>query len=111
MKQYYNTDTKHHYYEGDSLTLQVNGVLFSGIPTEQQLIDWGYTEYEEAQVPVLLEYERMNDILAELKSMDYLTSKYIDGEDMSAYGDWQERRKALRNEYRELEEQLKNKNS
>lgn len=41
----------------------------------------------------------MNEILAELQSMDYLTSKYIDGEDMTEYGDWQARRRALREEY------------
>ena len=45
----------------------------------------------------------MQEILAELDSMDYLTSKYIDGEDMTEYGDWQARRKALREEYRQLE--------
>jgi hypothetical protein len=38
--------------------------------------------------------------------MDYLTSKYIDGEDMSEYGDWQAKRRALREEYRQLEEEL-----
>ena len=47
----------------------------------------------------------MDIILKELKSMDYLTSKYIDGEDMSEYGDWQGRRRSLREEYRLLESQ------
>ena len=47
---------------------------------------------------------RMAEIEQELASMDYLTSKYIDGEDMSEYGDWQGKRKALREEYRRLEE-------
>lgn len=46
----------------------------------------------------------MRQIKAQLASMDYLTSKYIDGEDMTEYGDWQGRRKALREEYRELEQ-------
>ncbi len=41
----------------------------------------------------------------ELASMDYLTSKYVDGEDMTEYGDWQARRKALREEYRQLEQE------
>lgn len=40
----------------------------------------------------------MRQIQAELDSMDYLTSKYVDGEDMSEYGDWQSKRKALREE-------------
>lgn len=47
----------------------------------------------------------MDEILAELNAMDYLTSKYIDGEDMSEYGDWQDKRKALREEYRKLEQE------
>ena len=46
----------------------------------------------------------MAEIEQELASMDYLTSKYIDGEDMSEYGDWQGKRKALREEYRRLGE-------
>ncbi|MBQ7451015.1 MAG: hypothetical protein IJV60_00485 [Prevotella sp.] len=45
----------------------------------------------------------MEEILAELASMDYLTSKYIDGEDMTEYGDWQQQRRLLREEYRQLE--------
>jgi hypothetical protein len=48
----------------------------------------------------------MYEIQNELSSMDYLTSKYIDGEDMSEYGDWQGKRKALREEYRKLEKEL-----
>ena len=50
--------------------------------------------------------ERMAEIKAKLSSLDYLTSKYVDGEDMSEYGDWQGHRKALREEYRQLEESL-----
>ena len=48
----------------------------------------------------------MQEIEQMLASMDYLTSKYIDGEDMSQYGDWQEERKQLRIEYRQLENLL-----
>jgi hypothetical protein len=48
----------------------------------------------------------MAEIKEQLRDMDYLTSKYIDGEDMSEYGDWQQERKALREEYRMLEEDL-----
>lgn len=36
--------------------------------------------------------------------MDYLTSKELDGEDMTEYGDYKGKRKSLRAEYRDLEE-------
>lgn len=111
MKRYFNKATNKWYVEGRTLTLNVDDALFSGIPTEEQLAEWGYEEYFEPTPIPLSEAEfaeqqrqrRMNEILSELRSMDYLTSKYIDGEDMSEYGDWQERRKALRAEYNELE--------
>ena len=54
---------------------------------------------------------RMQEIQKELSSLDYLTSKEIDGEDMTEYddkydGDWHNYRKQLRIEYRELENLL-----
>lgn len=88
-----------------------NGV-FSGIPSAEQLTQWGFDEWVE---PVAIPHnpteeevkrQRMYEIKSELSSMDYLTSKYIDGEDMSEYGDWQGKRKALREEYRRLEKEL-----
>lgn len=111
MKRYYNTETKEWYTEGRTLTRKVGNSLFSGIPTDEQLTEWGFEEYTEPQPEPLSDEQiaaqerqrRMNEILAELKSMDYLTSKYIDGEDMTPYGDWQQRRKDLRAEYNELE--------
>lgn len=57
--------------------------------------------YEKVQI-----HKKMQKIQDELSSMDYLTSKYIDGEDMTQYGDWQEKRKQLRQQYRELENSL-----
>lgn len=108
MTTYYNEKTGEYYYEGRSITRRLdNGYLFAGVPTEQQLAEWGFEPYTP---PVHIPTEddtreqRMQEILAELASMDYLTSKYIDGEDMTEYGDWQGRRKALREEYRELEQ-------
>ena len=113
MKQYYNKSTNEWYNEGNSLTKRVNNGVFSGIPGEEQLAEWGFEEYISSAPAEPTEEEnaererqqRMNAILSELQSMDYLTSKYIDGEDMSEYGDWQERRKALRAEYRALEKE------
>ena len=102
MKRYRNKTTGEIYIEGRTLTRQIDkSTLWSDIPTEEQLAEWGF---EEIVIPQPTEREiRMRQIKAQLASMDYLTSKYIDGEDMIEYGDWQGRRKALREEYRELE--------
>ena len=102
MKKYRNKTTGEIYLEGRTITWQIDeSTLWSGIPTEEQLAEWGF---EEIVIPQPTEREiRMRQIKAQLASMDYLTSKYIDGEDMTEYGDWQGRRKALREEYRRLE--------
>lgn len=107
MKIYYNEVTGEYYYEGKSMTRRLpDGSLWSGVPTAERLNEWGYKPYEP-QTPEPTEEEirqqRMQEIVSELQSMDYLTSKYIDGEDMTEYGDWQAKRKALREEYRQLE--------
>lgn len=114
MKKYYNNALKRLYVEGQSLTIKKDNVLFSGIPDEEQLRELGFEEYVEPTPEPLSEEEierinnqnRMSEILSKLQSMDYLTSKFIDGEDMSEYGDWQAERKALREEYRQLEEKI-----
>lgn len=105
MKVYKNKNTNETYVEGRILTWQIDEcTIWSGIPTEVQLAEWGF---EEMTIPVPTEREiRMQEILQELDSMDYLTSKYVDGEDMSEYGDWQSKRKALREEYRQLESKM-----
>ena len=46
-KRYYNSTTKEWYTEGNSLTRRVNGALFSGIPSVEQLTDWGFEEWVE----------------------------------------------------------------
>ena len=110
MKRYYNNSTQEWYNEGTSLTRKLENSVFSGIPSEEQLGEWGFEEYipptpkepTEEEIAERERQQRMSAILSELQSMDYLTSKYIDGEDMSQYGDWQEKRKQLREEYREL---------
>ena len=109
-KRYYNAQTKEWYNEGSAMTRKVDKGVFSGIPSEEQLHEWGYEEYVAPPAPEPSELDkrrmRMAEIEQELASMDYLTSKYIDGEDMSEYGDWQGKRKALREEYRRLEQTL-----
>lgn len=105
MKRYRNKTTGAIYTEGNYLRVNINEeTSWHGIPTEEQLAEWGF---EKINTPRPTEREiRMRQIKTQLASMDYLTSKYIDGEDMTEYGDWQGRRKALREEYRRLEEQI-----
>lgn len=115
MKRYYNTTTNSWYIEGNSLTIPTDKGLFSGIPTEEQLNEWGYIEHiEPTPEPVSEEVQayidrqnRMKEILSELSKTDYLVFKAYEGYDMSEYGDWQGERKALREEYNTLEEEQK----
>lgn len=103
------------YNEGDILTYRIDeSTVFAGIPTAEQLEEWGFEEYTPEPIPEPTEEEqerqqmldRLQQIEQELQSMDYLTSKYIDGEDMTQYGDWQDHRHELRLEYREIENAL-----
>lgn len=46
MKRYYNNNLNRYYIEGQTLTFKVNeSTLFSGVPTEEQLLAWGFEEY------------------------------------------------------------------
>ena len=41
----YINNTTGEFYNGGSMTIIYNGVLFSGVPTEEQLTEWGFVEY------------------------------------------------------------------
>jgi hypothetical protein len=47
MKRYYNPTTKEWYTEGTSLTRKVDNGVFSGIPSVERLIEWGFVEWVE----------------------------------------------------------------
>ena len=47
MKRYYNPTTHEWYTEGTSLTKNIPNGVFSGIPSEQQLTEWGFEEWVE----------------------------------------------------------------
>lgn len=49
MKRYYNSTTNKWYYEGNTITMYNEGTLFSGVPTEEQLLAWGYEEWHEQE--------------------------------------------------------------
>lgn len=111
MKKYHNPITGESYTEGNRHVRRLpDGTIFNAVPTVEQLHEWGFVDEDEPAPAV--EYPpavklRLEHIQAELASMDYLTSKALDGEDMTPYGDWQARRRALRAEYRNLEQKYK----
>ena len=49
MKRYYNPTTHEWYTEGQSLTRKIDNGVFSGIPSEQRLAEWGFEEYIEPE--------------------------------------------------------------
>ena len=105
---YKNNETGEMYLGGAITRRLANGAIITGKPTPELLAEWGFEPYTPPQSQVDVRKKRMDEILAELDSMDYLTSKYVDGEDMTEYGDWQGKRKALREEYRQLESEVEN---
>ncbi len=109
MEAYYNKNIDK-WWNGESSLERENQTNLYGQVTEADVLAAGYvkitkpdpvmqasTEQDKARV-------RMQEIDAILKSKDYLTSKELDGEDMTEYGDYKAKRKALRAEYRTLEE-------
>lgn len=108
--EYYNKETKERYTSGKSITRRLEGgKIFSGFPTAEQLTDWGFEEVliKDYEPTIVDKREvRIQEIHQQLCDMDYLTSKFVDGEDISQYGDWQEQRRQLRQELRKLEDNL-----
>lgn len=114
MKRYYNATTKEWYTECQTITRKVDNGVFSGIPSVEQLYEWGFKEWiEPAPTPYEpteedVRKQRMDEILAELAETDYLALKAFEGEDMSEHPGWKEKRAALRAEYRQLESEVQN---
>ena len=103
MKKYYNETTNEWYIEGQSVTRSINGGLFSGIPTEEQLVEWGYEEWVEPTPPEPTEEELLegakSEKLMELEAYDNsdaVNSFTIGGQQM-----W-----LTREERKELESQI-----
>lgn len=71
MKQYYNETTKEWYTEGNSLTRRVDGTLFSGVPSVEQLTQWGFVEWVEPEpTPEQLLESGKQEKIAELEAYD-----------------------------------------
>jgi hypothetical protein len=113
MYIYINEETGERYHEGRSITMSHNGVLFSGIPTSEQLKEWGYVVYTpptptEDEIAEQQRQARMDEILTLLRDTDYIVLKKSEGIDISLYdekygGDFLSWRQSLRNEFNELE--------
>ena len=86
MKRYYNPTTNEWYTEGNSITKNINGSLFSGIPSEQRLTEWGFVEWvEPAPTPAQLLERAKADKIAELEAYDQsdaVNSFSVNGQEM-----------------------------
>lgn len=71
MKRYYNSTTHEWYTEGTSLTKNIPNGVFSGIPSVEQLTEWGFEEWHEPEPTPeqLLERAKASKI-AELEAYD-----------------------------------------
>ena len=100
-------NSQNEFYTGGSITIKIDNGLFSGIPTEKQLKDWGYEVFKPSEAKLSdedMRQQRMEEIIQELRSTDYIVLMDYEGEDTSQYKGWREARKALRAEYRRLSE-------
>lgn len=71
MKRYYNPTTHEWYTEGQSLTRKIDNGVFSGIPSEQRLTEWGYEEWVEPEpTPEQLLQRAKSAKIAELEAYD-----------------------------------------
>ena len=84
-KRYYNTTTKEWYTEGQSMTRRVDNGIFSGIPSVEQLTQWGFVEWvEPAPTPEQLLERAKRDKIAELEAYD--ASDAVNGFDATISG-------------------------
>ena len=85
MTTYYNKKTAEYYYEGRSITRRLdNGYLFAGVPTEQQLAEWGfelYTPPVPARILEVAKSEKIAEITA-YDTSDAVNSFTLDGDTM-----------------------------
>lgn len=85
MKRYYNATTKEWYAEGNSITKNISNGVFSGIPSVEQLTEWGFEEYiEPTPTPEELLARAKANKIAELEAYDQseVNSFSVNGKDM-----------------------------
>ncbi len=85
MKKYYNATTKEWYNEGQSLTKRVENGVFTGIPSVEQLYEWGFREWiEPAPTPAQLLERAKSSKVAEIEAYDQ--SDEVNGFDITVGG-------------------------
>lgn len=94
MKIYYNATTDEWYTEGTVVTRRITNGVFSGIPTVEQLTEWGFTEYVPPVHERTLE-EAMRERIEELE--DYDSSDNVNEFTLNGSGMWLE--PAVRDNY------------
>ena len=86
MKRYYNPTTLEWYTEGTSLTHKIGNGVFSGIPSEERLTEWGFEEWIEPEpTPEQLLARAKSAKIANLQaydSSDAVNSFSVDNKDM-----------------------------
>lgn len=108
MEAYYNKNIDK-WWNGEPTMEREDLEPLYGKITEDDAISAGYVKMTKPDPIIQAPTEqdnariRMSEIEKELEAMDYLTSKELDGEDMTEYGDYKNKRKSLREEYRTLE--------
>lgn len=93
MKKYINKATDKWYHEGKSLTWYKDGVLCSGVPSEEDLAALGYEEYVASVVestPYVPTYEeKVVELIRERYSLDdelgILRQRYIKENEFDEY--------------------------
>lgn len=85
MKRYYNNQTAEWYTEGSTITKRVDNGVFSGIPSVEQLTQWGFEEWvEPAPTPQQLLDKAKADKTAQLQAYD--ASDAVNGFDVVTGG-------------------------
>ena len=86
MKRHCNATTKEWYSEGSSITRKIEGGVFSGIPSVEQLQAWGFEEWVEPEpTPEELLARAKAEKVAELEvydASDAVNSFTVNGKEM-----------------------------
>ena len=85
MTTYYNKKTGEYYYEGRSMTRKLeDGKLFSGVPTAEQLAEWGFEPYTPPVPERTLEIAKSEKIaqITAYDTSEAVNSFTLDGDTM-----------------------------
>lgn len=81
--RYYNPETGKYYIEGTIITMRLNeGSVFSGIPTVEQLTEWGY---EESPIPQPVEPPIQDELLEAKKQKLFELDNYDKSDSVNSF--------------------------